>query len=337
MLPRSTGLGRLETPTIFVVQLVLSLKFKKHTFFKVPFSLSMYTYRIKLTKVKENMAIDLHIHSTYSDGTMTPRDLVALAKKKGLRAISLTDHDTVEGIVEAISSCKGDDFEVISGIEIDAEYSGITIHILGYLFDPNNSALRKALKKLQDARNERNGRILLRLNKLGIDISETDLRNISRVGQTGRPHIAKMLLKKGVVKTIDEAFARFLRKGAVAYVPRFLYTAEEIFTLLRRAGGIGVLAHPLQIQHSGLNITAAVEQLTILGMDGIETYYPTHSKKTRNILIKSAEACNLVLTGGSDYHGEIRPGTTLAGGKNVTVPYELLEKMKNRVSENRLK
>jgi predicted metal-dependent phosphoesterase TrpH len=297
----------------------------------------MYTYRIKLTKVKENMAIDLHIHSTYSDGTMSPRDLVNLAKKKGLRAISLTDHDTVDGVTEAISSCKGDGFEVISGIEMGAKYSGITIHILGYLFDPNNSPLRKALKKLQDARNERNGHILLRLNKLGIDISDTELRNISRVGQTGRPHIAKMLLKKGVVKTIDEAFARFLRKGAVAYVPRFLYTVEEVFTLLRRAGGIGVLAHPLQIQHSDMNVTTAIEQLTILGMDGIETYYPTHSKKTRNILIRSAEACNLVLTGGSDYHGEIRPGTTLAGGKNVTVPYELLGKMKNRVSENRLK
>lgn len=300
-------------------------------------SISMYTYRIKLKKVKGNMAIDLHIHSTYSDGTMTPRDLVDLAKKKGLRAISLTDHDTVDGVTEAISSCKENGFEVISGIEIGAKFSDITIHILGYLFDPDNAALRTALKRLQDARNARNSNILLRLTQLGIDISDEELRNISRMGQTGRPHIARMLLKKGVVKTIDEAFARFLRKGARAYVPRFLYTAEEVFALLRRAGGIGVLAHPLQIHNSDFNFLTAIEQLTVLGLDGIETYYPTHSKKTRKTLIKLAADCNLVLTGGSDYHGEIRPGTTLAGGKNVTVPYELLAKMKNRVSENCLK
>ena len=300
-------------------------------------SISMYTYRIKLKKVKGNMSIDLHIHSTYSDGTMAPMDLVDLAKKKGLRAIALTDHDTVDGVTEAISSCKENDFEVISGIEIGAKFSDITIHILGYLFDPDNSTLRTALKKLQDARNERNGQILLRLKKLGIDISDEELRKISRVGQTGRPHIARILLKNGVVKTIDEAFARFLRKGAKAYVPRFLYTAEEVFALLRRAGGIGVLAHPLQIHRSDINLATAIEQLTVLGLDGIETYYPTHSKKTRKTLIKWAAAYNLVLTGGSDYHGEIRPGTTLAGGKNVTVPYELLGKMKTRVSENCLK
>jgi len=280
------------------------------------------------------MAIDLHIHSTYSDGTMTPKDLVDLAKKKGLRAISLTDHDTVDGVTEAISTCNRDGFEVIPGIEIGAKYSGTTIHILGYLFDTDNSVLRNALLKLQDARNERNGHILLRFKKLGINISESELHNISPTGQTGRPHIARMLLKKGVVKTIDEAFVRFLRKGAEIYVPRFLYTAEEVFSLLRQAGGIGVLAHPLQIQHSNINLAAAIEQLTVLGMDGIETYYPTHTKKTRNVLIKLAETCNLVLTGGSDYHGDIRPGTTLAGGKNVTVPYEILGKMKNRVSVN---
>ena len=283
------------------------------------------------------MALDLHIHSTYSDGTMTPGGLVALAKKKGLRAISITDHDTVDGVTEAISSCRGNGLEVISGIEIGAKFSDMTIHILGYLFDPDNQALRTSLKKVQDARDERNGHILQRLKRLGIDISEEELRNVSGTGQTGRPHIARLLSKRGVVKTIDEAFTRFLRKGAKAYVPRFLYTAEEVFTLLRQAGGIGVLAHPLQIYHSDINLDVAIEQLAVLGMDGIETYYPTHTKKTRKTLIKSATACNLVLTGGSDYHGEVRPGTTLAGGKNVTVPYELLQKMKNRVSQNCLK
>ncbi len=283
------------------------------------------------------MSIDLHIHSTHSDGTLSPGKIVDLAKRKGLQAISLTDHDTVDGVTEAIDLCKGDGFEVISGVEIGAKYSGITIHVLGYLFDTANSNLNKAIKKLQNARNERNGHILFQLKKSGIDISDAELSAMSGIGQTGRPHVAKILLKKGIVKSIDEAFSRFLRKGAQAYVPRFLYTVEEVFDIIKQAGGIGVLAHPLQIQNGGLNLIKAIEHLTSLGMDGIETYYPTHSKKTRTALIRSAEECDLVLTGGSDYHGEIRPGTTLAGGKNVTVPYALLKDMKNRALNSSLK
>jgi len=283
------------------------------------------------------MSIDLHIHSTHSDGTMSPAELVGLAKKKGLQAISITDHDTVSGIAEAVDSCKGDSFEVITGIEVGAKYSGLTIHILGYLFDPHNLNLLKALKTLQVARDERNGNILSRLQKIGINISDSELRIVSRIGQAGRPHIARILLKKGIVKTADEAFKRFLRKGAEAYVPRFLYGAEEVFSILREAGGIGVLAHPLQIQHAGINVSNAIEHLASMGMDGIETYYPTHSKKTRTALIRTAEECDLVLTGGSDYHGDIRPGTTLAGGRNVTVPHELLDIMKQRALRDKTK
>ncbi len=280
------------------------------------------------------MSIDLHIHSTYSDGTMNPEELVSLAKKKGLQAISLTDHDTAGGVKEAIDSCGEGDFEVISGIEMGAEFSGITVHILGYLFDQDDPDFKKSLNKLQDARNERNKHILFLLNKAGIDISNEELSVISQIGQTGRPHIAKILMKKGIVKTIEEAFTRFLKKGAQAYAPRFLYTAEEVFNIIRQAGGIGVLAHPLQIRNAGINITSAIEQLVSLGMDGIEAYYPTHTKKTRTSLIRTAVKYDLVLTGGSDYHGDIRPGTTLAGGKNVTVPFSLLEAMKNRASCN---
>ncbi|MCK5515630.1 MAG: PHP domain-containing protein [Desulfobulbaceae bacterium] len=283
------------------------------------------------------MSIDLHIHSTFSDGTMSPGELVVLAKKKGLKAISITDHDTVDGVVEAIDLCVGDGFEVIPGVEIGAKYSGITIHILGYLFDQGNVDFKKSLEKLQVARNERNGEILLRLKAAGIDISDSELRVVSRIGQTGRPHIAKILLEKGIVKTTEQAFSRFLRKGAEAYVPRFLFTAEEVFSMIRQAGGISVLAHPLQLQKTGINLTEAIEHLASLGMDGLETYYPTHSKKTRTGLVRSAAEFNLVLTGGSDFHGSIRPGTTLAGGKNVTVPYALLEEMKKRALNNSMK
>ena len=278
------------------------------------------------------MSIDLHIHSIYSDGTMSPKELIDLAKRKGLKAIAITDHDTVDGVTEAISLCSDGKLECIPGIEMGAEFSGITIHILGYLFNPENSELRKLLARVQDARNERNEQILLLLRKTGIYISHRELSAISQVGQTGRPHIAKMLLKKGVVKTIDEAFVRYLRQGAAAYVPRFVYTAEEVFNLIRLDGGVGVLAHPLHLRRTGMDWDIAIRELTHLGLDGIEVYYPTHSKKTRVALRRYVKEFNLVMTGGSDYHGDIRPGTTLAGGKNVAVPYELLEGMKDRAT-----
>jgi len=277
------------------------------------------------------MSIDLHVHSTYSDGTMSPKELVEYAERKGLQAISITDHDTIDGVDEAIAASKNDTFKVIPGIEIGAKYSDITIHLLGYFIDQNDQEFRKALEVVQDARNARNDEILFLLEKLGIHISKAELRTISQVGQTGRPHIAKILLKKKVVKTLDEAFKRFLRLGAPAYVPRFLYTAEEVFNMIHLAGGIGVLAHPLQLRSRGINLNNAIKELVTLGLDGIEIYYPTHSKKTRTTLLRYADECSLVKTGGSDYHGENRPGTTLAGGKNVTVPYELLEKMEQRL------
>ena len=276
------------------------------------------------------MSIDLHIHSTYSDGTMSPGELVEYAKRKGLKAISITDHDTAEGVTEAAGLCSDSKLEFIPGIEVGAEFSGITIHILGYLFDPDNSELKKLLQRVQDARNERNKQILFLLKKTGIFISDRELRAISQTGQTGRPHIARLLFKKGFVKSIDEAFLRFLRQGAEAYVPRFVYTAEEVFNMIRQAGGIGVLAHPLQLQRAGMDLHTAIREMTGLGLDGIEVYYPTHSKKTRIALMRYVDEYGLVMTGGSDYHGDIRPGTTLAGGKNVTVPYDLLADMKVR-------
>ncbi len=279
------------------------------------------------------MSIDLHVHSTFSDGTMSPKELVDYAKQKGLRAISITDHDTVEGVEEALASSKEEKIEVIPGIEIGARYGDTTVHILAYFFDMNHPGLRKKLNKIQDARVERNGEILKLLQKQGIHISEAELRAVSLIGQTGRPHIARMIINKGFVKSFDEAFIRFLRQGAQAYVPRFVYAVEEMLDVIRLAGGIGVLAHPLQLRNSGINLQTAVKELKNLGLEGIEVYYPTHSKKTRAMLMRYAQEYNLLMTGGSDYHGAIRPGTTLAGGKNVTVPYELLEGLKERAAE----
>jgi len=278
------------------------------------------------------MSIDLHIHSTYSDGTMSPCELIELAKRKGLRAISITDHDTVEAMADMSEADDEGEFEIIPGVEIGADFGGVTIHILGYFFDPGNAELGKKLKRIQSARNERNEQILLLLKKMGILIPGSELSRVSRIGQAGRPHIAAILMKKGVVKSIDEAFTRFLRQGAAAYVPRFVYSVEEVFNMISQAGGIGILAHPVQLRRAGLDLEIAIRELLHSGLDGIEVFYPTHSKKTRIELKRYVDKFSLVMTGGSDYHGSIRPGTTLAGGKNVTVPYEILAKMKERAA-----
>jgi len=176
---------------------------------------------------------------------------------------------------------------------------------------------------------------LSKLEEQGVKIDLPELAKISKVGQTGRPHIGKLLIQKGFVRSMDEAFDKYLAMGAVAYAPRFIYDAEHAISILKDAGGIAVLAHPLHLEKAGADLCITIEKLAHSGLDGIEAYYPTHSKKNRKMLLSLAEKFNLVVTGGSDYHGNVRPGTTLAGGKNVSVPADVLNRMKERVIENR--
>lgn len=277
------------------------------------------------------MSLDLHIHSTYSDGTMSPTELVVLAKNKGLTAISITDHDTVDGVNEAISAGAVHGVEVLTGLEVSVEHKGQYMHILGYSFDHENQNLLRGLKLVQEARAKRNTDILERLGGLGITISSNDLQDFSKIGQTGRPHIAQAMVRAGAVKNIDEAFRKYLRRDAPAYVPRFVHSAQDAIQLICNAGGIAVLAHPAIIDYSLKSLPPLLDDLTALGLSGVEVYYPTHSAKIKKQLRRYAEQYNLVLTGGSDYHGDIREGTSLAGGKKCHVPDELLGKMKERI------
>lgn len=281
------------------------------------------------------MSIDLHTHSNFSDGTLTPTELVTLAKGKKITALALTDHDTMAGVEEAVLAGEMLGVEIIPGIEISVLHDKVEYHILGYWADPRNSVLAEALAKLQGARSERNNRILQKLNELGIPATNEELERVSEQGQTGRPHIAKLLVRYGVVKTITQAFDDFLKKGAVAYVSRFAFTAIEAVTLIRQAGGLAVLAHPTQNDPEFTRLPSVLADLVPAGLDGLEVYYPTHSHKMKKKLRALAAQHNLLLTGGSDYHGDIRPGTTLAGGGNIFVPLELLVKMKERVALQR--
>jgi 3',5'-nucleoside bisphosphate phosphatase len=280
------------------------------------------------------MIIDLHVHSTFSDGSMSPAELVRYAHRQGLSAIAITDHDTVEGVEEAMLTGASLDVEVVPGLELSVKHGDNSLHLLGYLFEPVDKALLFALHRLQAARLERNEIILANLNRLGVAIEMQELEKISGHGQSGRPHIAQILMQKHAVKNIDEAFDRYLAKGGLAYAPRAVLQAEEAMAMIKSAGGLAVLAHPQQLEKSGKDVSEVISKLQAAGLDGIEVYYPTHSRQFKKKLLTIAKKLNLLTTGGSDYHGTIRPGTTLAGGKNCSVPRNLLEKMKGRREEN---
>lgn len=276
------------------------------------------------------MTIDLHIHSTISDGTMSPSEIVAFAARKGLSAIAITDHDSVDGVGEAIQTGNMLGVEVISGVELSVKYKKSSAHLLGYLFDHNGSALQQALKQLHKGRITRNREIIARLNNLGISIHYSELEKIAGPGECGRPHIARLLINKNVVRTMDEAFETYLGHGAKAYASRFIYNAADAIGLLKDAGGLSILAHPIQLGKTVDSFRELLVDLVGVGLDGIEVYYPSHTRQFKKELIGLAGQYGLLLTGGSDFHGSIRPGTTLAGGKNVSVPDYLLNTMKQR-------
>ncbi len=271
--------------------------------------------------------IDLHLHSTFSDGTFTPAELVKMARESGIRAVSITDHDTVDGTAESIAAGADHGVKVISGVELSVYLDDFHFHLLGYCFDHRDNELLEKLGLLQESREQRNGVIIKKLSDLGLDVSEEELHTISSTGQTGRPHIARLLVEKHIVKDIDQAFALYLRKGKKGYAPRFIYQVQEAIELIHQSGGSAVLAHPAQISRSVPLLDELFERLKVLGLDGIETYYPNQRGSFLNKLHRLAAKHGLFETGGSDYHGDIRPDTAMAGKNGNPVPYHLLEQL----------
>ena len=278
------------------------------------------------------MCIDLHLHSFYSDGTAAPSVLIDIAVQAGLHAISLTDHDTVEGIEEFFTYGRQYDLTLFSGLEVSALHRQFSLHILGYGFDHRNRELIQWLKRLQDGRAERNRTIIDKLRKMGHNIRFDELKEISQCGQTGRPHIAKLLLKKGVVQSTDDAFSLYLRKGGPAFAERFAYSAAESIDMIHRAGGIAILAHPVFLEQQTNALSLVIAELVERGLDGLEAYYPSHSPTLQKKLCSLAAKYQLVVTGGSDYHGKERTFSTLAGNSDGFCPPEtLLEPIKDRL------
>lgn len=279
--------------------------------------------------------LDLHLHSTYSDGTLSPKELIRMARQRRLSAVSITDHDTAAGTEEAQAEGLRCGLQVISGLELSVSWQAYHFHLLAYDFDWQNAQLQAGLQELQDARNGRNSKIVDILGGLGLPINDEELRSMSGYGQTGRPHIARLLVAKQVVRTIDQAFERYLRKGACAYVSRFVFTAEQAFELIHTAGGIAVLAHPGQIASSMSELEYLLDALKSRGLDGMETFYPTQKGRQFRQLRALAHRFQLLETGGSDYHGDIRPGSEMAGGRALKVPDEILQELRQRQTINK--
>jgi len=263
---------------------------------------------------------DLHLHTAFSDGTYTPEELVKKAKAKGLSAIAIADHDSIEGIPLAIEAARDEDIEVIPGIELTAEYEGLEIHILGYFIDYKNKQLQEKLDSLAIIRKERIYKILDKLAELGIKIDPQVVFDISGSGTTGRLHIARALLKEGAIKSINEAFQKYIGDRCPAYVCGFRFSPQDAIELIRGVGGIAVLAHPYLLKRDEL-----IPEFVKCGLQGLEVYYPEHTQAMINFYLEMAKKYNLLVTGGSDCHGKAKPEVKIG---MIKLPYELVEKIK---------
>lgn len=247
------------------------------------------------------MASDLHIHTNFSDGKYSPEEVVAMAKKVGLNYIAITDHDTIDGISDLYENgfYPSGAINIIPGIEMSAASEKNEIHILGYNVDIFNQELTESLVEVGESRWTRFTEIIKKLNDLGYDISETEVLTVANSSRSiSRSHIARVLVKKGLFSGVREAFNEVLERGRPCYVPHFRLSAQRIIEIIHDAGGIAVLAHPKLIYNDKV-----VEELLDMGMDGIEAYYPEHSDMDTAKFLNMAKKRNLVITGGSDYHG----------------------------------
>ncbi len=265
------------------------------------------------------MCVDLHTHSIFSDGTATPAELIAMASKCHLSGLALTDHDTVEGVAEFLRAGQQEKLTVISGLEISTRHRETSLHMLGYGFDPHHPEFLAWLDTLQQGRILRNTEILEKLGKLGLDIDSKEIEDLSGCGQTGRPHFARLLVNKGYVKTMNSAFTHYLGKNKPAWCPRFSYTAAESIAIIHKAGGLAVLAHPGQLDPSGRIHSQLIYELKEHHLDGVEVFHPSHTRKMQKKLNQLAVKHDLLITGGSDFHGQ-HPAAVLAGCEHTLCP-----------------
>ncbi|MCE5259295.1 MAG: PHP domain-containing protein [Chloroflexi bacterium] len=253
------------------------------------------------------IAGDLHLHTTISDGLCTPVEVVQAASCQRLQVIAITDHDAVEGVPAALQAAQDSCIEVIPGVELSTEAQDSEVHILGYFIDISDPRLNHSLASLREGRLNRAHSVLAKLDSLGMPLDWDVVSAISGSGAMGRPHIAAAMLQAGYVETTQQAFTHYLGRGGAAYVPRYKISPEQAITLIRQAGGIAVLAHPWYTQH-------LVTYLAEAGLAGLEAYYPGYTADMSAALVRLARQHGLLVTCGSDFHGlERLPNNPLGG------------------------
>lgn len=273
--------------------------------------------------------IDLHVHTTGSDGTVTPENTVRLAAEKGLRAIAITDHDTAEAVPAALQAGQACGVEVVPGIELSVDYLGYGIHILGYFIDPHSPAMARLLDWVVAERKRRNRRMIALMQQDGIPITAEALAQRWPDAVVGRPHMAVFLVDCGLATSVRDAFDRYLSIGRKYFLKREYIPLDEAFQVIREAGGKAVFAHPFQYKLPEEGLLALTRTLKDAGAVGIECLYSGYTPEQTGYLKRLAADFGMVVTGGSDFHGTRKPHIALGTGTgDLRVPYELLEKLK---------
>ena len=276
--------------------------------------------------------VDLHVHSTASDGKYSPGEVVAKAAGLGLQAIALTDHDSIEGIVPALKAARAyPELRVIPGVEISTDMPEGQVHVLGYFPDYKSRKLKSALERFRNSREIRARGMVTKLITLGVDIDWQRVREIAGEGSVGRPHIAEAMLEKGYINSFNEAFNKYIGHNGPAYVEREKMTPAEAVELILQVKGLPVLAHPYTVG----NPKEMIKELNKAGLIGIEAYYKDYSADETSFLVGLAEKYNLIATGGTDYHGIENTNETMIGG--VAVPMESVEQLISLADKRMLK
>jgi predicted metal-dependent phosphoesterase TrpH len=273
--------------------------------------------------------VDLHAHSTASDGTKSPAEVARLGAEAGLKAVALTDHDTLAGLDEFLAAGRELDLIAVSGVEISANHPGGTMHLVGLFVDRHQPELGDALRWLQQGRAERHPRMLERLKELGLDLTWDEVEQQAGGGQVGRPHFARAMLARGWVSSIQQAFEQYLGKGRPAYVDRRRFDPPGAIEMLHRAGAVVVLAHPQTLNAFNLDALAEeVEELRDMGLDAIEAWHPVMDSAWTRSLVDLARKLDLAVSGGSDFHGDNKPDVRLGVGRGtLRVPVACYEEL----------
>ena len=277
----------------------------------------------------DHRIIDLHVHSTESDGTLTPEDLVAEAKKAGLAAFALTDHDTCHGVGKAMPLAASAGIELIPGIELSTDYHGKEVHIVGLYIDIENEQLLKKTAEYRKCRSERNALMVEALRKEGLSITMEELVAENPDCVITRANIARFLYEHGQIKSVREAFDRYIGDHCKCYVGRLKVASTDAVRLIKEAGGTAILAHPLLYGLSNNNLHIMIDELKPAGLDGLEAIYSTYTTGEEQQMKRLARENGLLISGGSDFHGSNKPDIALGRGRgHLYIPYSVLETIK---------